>query len=117
QTVDLVLLLVRASHTLSGGGNDLTQNVFVANELQVVLHVGRGRNEGEQIRDERRAADAVEQIPVAQHLCERDQVNRLPCVPKIDDDVVDGPVRGDVEVFLVNFLDTFRDGLARRNQH
>ena len=65
QAVDLVLLFVRAADTLGGGGNDLSQNVFVANDLQIVLHVGRGRNEREQIRDQRRPADAVEQIPVA----------------------------------------------------
>ena len=65
QTVDLVLLFVGTTDTLGGGGNDLAQNVFVADDVQVVLHVGRGRNEREQIRDERRPADAVEQIPVA----------------------------------------------------
>jgi len=65
QAVDLVLLFVRAADTLGGGGNDLAENLLVAYDLQIVLHVGRGRNEREQIRDERRPADAVEQIPVA----------------------------------------------------
>ena len=60
QTVDLVLLFVSAAHALGRGGNDLAQNVFVANDLQIVLHVGRGRNEREQIGHQCRAADAVE---------------------------------------------------------
>ena len=93
------------------------QNVFVANDLEVVLHVGRRRNEREKARDKCRAADAVEQIPIAQHLRERDQVDALSGVPKIDQNVVDRLVRGDVEIFFVNFLDAFRDGFARRDEH
>ena len=114
---DFVLLFVRAADALGGGGNDLSQNVFVANDLEVVLHVRRGRNEREKARDECRAADAVEEIPIAQDLRERDQVDALSGIPKIDQNVVDGLVRGNVEIFFVNFLDAFRDGFTRRDEH
>src|SRR5262249_35132677 len=60
QIVHFILFFVRASHALGGGGNDLTQDVFVANDLQVVLHICCGRNERKQVGDERGAADAVE---------------------------------------------------------
>src|SRR4029077_14066442 len=100
-----------------GGGNDLSQNIIVANDLQIVSHVRRGRNEREQVRDESRTADAIEEVPIAEHLCERDQINALSRVPKIDKNVVDGSVRGDVEIFFVNFLDAFRDRLMRGDEH
>ena len=45
--VYFVLLLVGAPDTLGGGRNDLAQDVFVANDLQVVLKIRRRRNERE----------------------------------------------------------------------
>src|SRR5207302_8482174 len=84
QIVHLVLLLVGAAHALSGGGNDFPQNVLVANDLQVVLHVRRSWNESEKAGDERRAAYAVKQVAITQYLGERDQIDCLSCIPKID---------------------------------
>src|SRR5439155_22463307 len=56
----LILLLVSPAHALCGGRDDLPKNVFIANDLEVVLHV-RGRwNEREQIRDGCRPAHAFE---------------------------------------------------------
>ena len=117
QVIDLVLLFVRATHALGGGRNDLAQNVFVANDFEVVPDVRCRRNEREQLSYEHRAADAIEEVPIAEHLCERDQVNALSGVPKIDKNVVDGSVRRDIEIFLVNFLDAFRDCFTRRDEH
>src|SRR6266540_870873 len=113
QIVYLVLFLVSTAHALGGGRNDLPQNVFVANDVEVVPDICGSRDKGEQTCDERRAANAVEKMPITQYLCERNQVDRLPCVPKIDENIVNRPVRGDVKVFFVNFLDAFCDGLSR----
>ena len=41
----LVLLLVGAPDALGRSGNDLAQDVFIANDLQVVLKIRRRRNE------------------------------------------------------------------------
>ena len=117
EIVHVILLFVSAADALGGGGNDFPQNVFVANYLEIILHVRCSRDERKEVRDQRRAAYAVEQIPVAQHLCKCDQIDCLTRVPKIDKDAVNRAVRGDVEVFLINFLDAFRDGLARGDEH
>ena len=111
--VHLVLFLVSAPNTLCRGSDDFAQNVFVANDVEVVLHVRRRWDEREQARDKCGAAHAFEQIPITQHLRERDQVDRLPRVPKVNKDVVDGLVRRDIKVFFVNFLDALPDCFAR----
>src|ERR1041385_6390084 len=82
QIIYLVLFLVSASNTLGGGGNDFTQDVFVANDVEVVADVCSGWNEGEKTSDKCSAADAVEKVPIAQHLSKRDQVDRLSRIPK-----------------------------------
>ena len=64
-----------------------------------------------------RAADRIEQVPVTQRLREGDQVDALAGIPELDQHGVDRLVRGNVEVFLVNFLDAFRDDFARRDEH
>src|SRR5215475_13942817 len=56
-------------------------------------------------------------MPIAEHLCECDQVDRLSRVPKLNKNVVDRPMRRDVEIFFVNFLDAFRDCFTRRDEH
>ena len=81
------------------------------------MHVRRSWNESEQAGDERRAAYVFQKMPITQHLGKRDQVDRLPRVPKIDKNVLDRPVRGNVKVFFVNFLDAFRYGFSRRDKH
>ena len=67
-----VLFLVGAAHALGGSGNDLAQNVFVADDLEVVADVRGSRHKGKQASDKRGAADTLEQISIAQHLRERD---------------------------------------------
>src|SRR6266508_6937308 len=104
QIVYLVLFLVSTANALGGGRNDFTQNVFVANDVEVVPDICGCRDKGEKAGDKCRAADAVEKMPITQHLCERNQVDRLRRVPKIDENIIDRPVRRDVEVFFVNFL-------------
>src|SRR5437867_9519312 len=98
QIVYLVLFLVSAAHALGGGGNDFAQDVFVANNFEVVPDVCGGWNKGEQTRDEGRAAYAIEKMPITQHLRERDQIDCLPGVPKIDMIVVYGQVGTKVKV-------------------
>src|SRR5947207_10886577 len=117
QIVYLVLFLVSAANALGGGGNDFPQDVLVANDVEVVADVRGGWNEGEQTRDERRPTDTVKKMPIAQYLGKRDQVDRLRCIPKIDENIIDRSVRGDVKVFFVNFLDAFCDSFTRRYQH
>src|SRR6266498_3771168 len=87
QIVYLVLFLVSAAHALGGGGNILKKNVFVANDVEVVADVCGGWNEGEKAGDKCRAADAVKKMAITQHLGERDEVDRLRRVPKIDKNV------------------------------
>src|SRR6516164_463694 len=112
QIVYLVLFLISAANTLGGGGNDFAQDVFVANDVEVVADVRCSWNKSEETRDECGATDVFQKMPIAQHLSKRDQVDCLPRVPKIDEDVVDRPVRGNVKVFFVNFFDAFRDGFS-----
>src|SRR5436190_14319090 len=88
QIVYLVLFLVSAAHALGGSGNDFPQDVLVANDVEVVADVGGGWNESEKAGDKCSAADAVKKMPITQDLSERDQVNRLRRVPKIDKNVV-----------------------------
>src|ERR1051326_7027872 len=117
QIVYLVLFLVSAADALGGGGNDLAENVLVANDFEIVADVRGSGNEGEQTRHKRRAAHGVKKMPITQDLSERHKGDRLRRVPEIDQDIVNRPVRGHVKVFLVNFLDAFRDRFSRRNQH
>src|SRR5438093_409996 len=117
QIVYLVLFLVSTAHALGGGRNDFPQDVLVANDVEVVADVRGGWNEGEQTRDERRAADTVKKMPITQYLRKRDQVDRLRRIPKIDENVVNRPVRGNVKVFFVNLFDAFRDSFTRGDQH
>src|SRR5207247_10422982 len=60
QIVYLVLFLVSAANALGGGRNDLPQNVFVANDVEVVPDICGGRDKGEKAGDKCGAADAVE---------------------------------------------------------
>ena len=117
EIADFVLLFVSATHAFGRGGDDRAQNVFVPNDLEVVTDVGGGRHKCEQARDRCGATHRFQQISIAQNLCERDQVDSRACVPEIDQDAVDGLMRRNVEIFLVNFLDDFRDRVARRDQH
>jgi len=50
-------------------------------------------------------------------LCKRDQIDRLPGIPKIDEHSVDRLMSRDVKILLINFLDAFGNGLPRREQH
>src|SRR6266480_2266399 len=117
QVVHLVLFLISPAYALGGGGNDFAQNIFVANDVEIISNVCSGWNESEQAGDERRAAYVFQKMPITQHLGKRDQVDRLPRVPKIDKNVVDRPVCGNVKVFFVNFLDAFRDRFSRGDEH
>src|SRR5206468_3098392 len=54
------LFLVSTAHALGGGRNDLPQNVFVANNVEVVPDICGGRDKGEKAGDKCGAADAVE---------------------------------------------------------
>src|SRR5207247_9140138 len=93
------------------------QDGFVANDLEVVANVCSGWNEGEKAGDERRAPYAVKQVAITKDLGERDQVDCLSCIPKIDENVVNRPVRRNVKIIFVNFLDAFCNSLSRRNKH
>ena len=93
------------------------QDVFVANDLEVIADICRRRDESEKAGDERRAADCLEHIPIAQDLRERDQVDPLTGIPEIDQHGVNRLVRRNVEIFFVNLLDRFRDDVARRDEH
>src|SRR5438094_4677928 len=117
QIIHLVLLFVGAPYALGRGGNDLAQDILIANNLEVVPDIRSGRNEGEKAGDKCRAAYAVEKMPITQHLCECDQVDRLSRIPTIDKDVVNRPVRWDIKVFFINFLDAFRDRFTRTDEH
>ena len=113
QIVHFVLLFVCAPDTLGGSQNDLAQNVFIANDLQVVFNIRGSRDEREQAGDKCRTAHAFEEVSVAQDLRERNQVNCLSGIPKIDEDTIDRLVGRDVKILLINFLNTFANGLPR----
>src|SRR2546425_2903941 len=102
---DLILLFVSAAHAFGGGGDDGAQNVFVPDDFEVIAEVRGRRYKGKKARYQCGAADCLEQISIAQNLRERDQIDRLSRVPKIDKDVVDGLVGRNVKVLLVNLLD------------
>jgi hypothetical protein len=44
-------------------------------------------------------------------------IGRLRRVPEIDQFAINDLVRWNVKVFLGDFLDAFRNGIARRNKH
>src|SRR5438132_1656001 len=81
QAVDFVLFLVRAPNALGRSGDDLSQNVFIANNLEVITDIGGGRNKRIKACNKSRATDGLEQIPIAENLGEGDQINRLSHVP------------------------------------
>ncbi len=62
QRGDLALFLVGAPGAIRAGADDLPQDVFLPDDVDVIRRVRRRRREGEQVRDERRAAHGVEQI-------------------------------------------------------
>ena len=70
------------------------QDEFLADDFAVIPSIRRCGREGEQFRDERRAAYLVEQVPVTQDLGERDYVHRALGGPAFDEDRVDRRVRG-----------------------
>ena len=72
EIVDFVLFLVRATNALSRSGDDLSQNVFIANNLEVITDIGGGRNKRVKACDKSRPANGLEQIPIAQNLRESD---------------------------------------------
>ena len=117
EVVDLILFFEGTPDAFGAGGDDLPEDVFLANDLKVVSNVRRRGHEGEKAGDERRAADGVEHISIAQNLREGDQVDPLRRIPEFDQMSVDRLVRGNVEIRLVNFLDAFRDGFTRRDEH
>ena len=53
QVVDLLLLFVGAARAFRAGADDFAQNVFVADDLEVVADICGGRDEGEKARDKR----------------------------------------------------------------
>ena len=53
------------------------ENVFLANDLEVVGDIRCRRDEGEKAGDKGGAADRVEDVSVAQNLRESDQVDAL----------------------------------------
>ncbi len=94
---DVVLLIVGAGGVLRAGGDDAAQRPFLLENLDVIGRVGRRGDEGEQLRDEGGAADLVEQVAVAEHLRERDEIDRLRGVPELEQHGEDTGVGGDVE--------------------
>ena len=117
QVVDFVLLLVGTARALGAGGDDLAQDVFVAHDVEIIPDVGRRRDKGEEAGHKRRAADGLEQVPVAQDLGECDQVDALIGVPKVDQRGVNRLVRRDIKIFFVNLLDGFADRFFGRDEH
>ena len=73
------------------------QGPFLLKNLDVIGRVRRRRDEGEELGDEGRAADLVELVAVPQHLRERDEIDRLRGVPKLEQHREDAGVRGDVK--------------------
>ncbi len=75
------LFLVGAAHAFGAGGDDLAENIFVADDLEVVVDIRCRRDKGEQTGHERGAADCFQHILVAQHLGEGNEIDRLTRVP------------------------------------
>ena len=117
EIVHFILFLEGTPDAFRAGRDDLAQNVFVPDDFEVVTDVGGRGHERVEIRYQRRAADRFKQISVAQNLGERDQVDGLACVPKIDKGIENCLVRGHVKIIGGDFLNDFRDRVARRDQH
>ena len=77
EVVHLVLFLVGTPDAFRAGGDDLPQNKFLADDLEVVGHVRGRRHERVEIRDEGAAADRVEHVSITQRLRESNQVDAL----------------------------------------
>jgi|SRR5262249_25368515 len=94
----------RATDRNLGCADRLAENVFVANDLDIIAHVRSRRDESAQVRDEMRAAYAFEQLSVAQRISDRDEINRFLGVVHVAQHGVDRPVRRDVKVLLAESL-------------
>src|SRR6266403_438125 len=111
------LFLVGAAHPFGAGDDDLAENIFVADDLEVVVDIRRRRDKGEQAGHERGATDCFQHILVAQRLSEGDEIDRLARAPLLHQNAKDRLMRRNVEVFLFDFFDAFRDDVLRRDQH
>ena len=69
------------------------------------------------MRDESGTADFVQQLTVAQDLCQDDDIRRVLGSPELHQDRVDRGVCGLVEILLVDPLDAFADHVGWRDQH
>src|SRR6266545_3585798 len=59
-----VLFLVGPSNALCGRRDDLAENMFVSDDVEVVLHVRCRRHEREEGSDKGGATDRIKQIPI-----------------------------------------------------
>ena len=75
------LFLVRATHAFGAGDDDLAENIFVADDLEVVIDIRCRRDKGEQAGHERGATDCFQHILVAQRLGKSNEIDRLARAP------------------------------------
>ena len=111
------LFLVSAAHPFGASEDDLAENIFVADDLEVVVDIRRRRDKGEQTGHERGAPDCFQHILVAQCLGEGDEIDRLARAPLLHQNAKDRLMRRNVKVFLFDLFNAFRDDVLRRDQH
>jgi len=84
--------------------------VLLPHDVDVVLGVGGGGEEGLEIGQISRPSDLLQQVPVRKGLSDGDQVDRTVLLPEILKDSIDRPMGGMMEVLVADPL------LNRRGQ-
>ena len=106
------LLLVTPGRRRGADGDHAAEEMLLPDDVDVVVGVGRRREEGLEIDQDRGAADLIELVPVGEGLGDRDQVDRAVCLGEFLERREDGPVGGMVEVLRRDpFLDRRDEGL------
>jgi hypothetical protein len=111
QHLHFTLLLVAPRRGSSAGGNHATQEMLFPHDVDVVLGIGCGWEEGLEIRQISRSSDLLKQVPIRKGLRDGDQINRTILLPEILQDRIDRPMGGVVEVLIT---DPLLDGCGQR---
>src|SRR3989338_2588261 len=93
--------------------DELPENVFLPENVEVVLDVRRRRLRREDLMEVFGAADPVEKLGIGQPLRDGDEVDRLVRAVHLQDCFVDGAMGGAVEMIRAGFFRTHMQGFLR----
>ncbi len=97
--LDFPLLIVALSGKLVAREDQPTQDVLLADDINVVAGVCRGRNKAVKSAQIFRTADLFQLIPIFESLLERDEIDWLTLITELKDQAVNNFVGRNVERF------------------